>query len=71
MNWPARVIMLLLISQSTALAESPVSDDTPSLDFLEFLGEWETSDGEWVDPAMLESDEFDKVTVNGEAENEN
>ncbi len=71
MNWPARVIMLLLISQSTALAESPVSDDLPSLDFLEFLGEWETGDGEWVDPAMLESDEFDNVTVNAEAENEN
>ncbi len=70
MNWPARVMMLLLISQSTALAESRVSEDSPSLEFLEFLGEWETSDGEWIDPAMLESDDFENVSINGEADHE-
>lgn len=25
----------------------------PSLEFLEFLGEWETGDGEWLDPMEL------------------
>jgi len=30
-------------------AEQP----TPSLELLEFLGEWETDDGEWVDPEVV------------------
>jgi hypothetical protein len=30
-------------------------DNQPSMEFLEFLGEWETEDGEWVDPQILES----------------
>lgn len=26
----------------------------PSMELLEFLGAWETDDGEWVDPAILD-----------------
>ena len=28
--------------------------EIPSLDFLEFLGEWETEDGRWIDPEELD-----------------
>ena len=28
--------------------------DKPDIGFLEFLGEWETDSGEWVDPNQLE-----------------
>jgi hypothetical protein len=28
--------------------------DPPSQALLEFLGEWETGDGEWIDPTILE-----------------
>lgn len=28
--------------------------DKPDMGFLEFLGEWETDSGEWVDPNQLE-----------------
>ncbi len=28
--------------------------DAPSLEFLEFLGDWETEDGQWTDPAEFE-----------------
>ncbi len=28
--------------------------DMPSMALLEFLGTWETDDGEWVDPAQFE-----------------
>jgi hypothetical protein len=31
-------------------------DDTtmPSIELLEFLGEWETEDGDWIDPMLLD-----------------
>ena len=29
-------------------------EDPPSLEFLEFLGEWESADGEWLDPELFE-----------------
>ena len=37
---------------------TPVAYDNtalqPSTDLLEFLGEWETADGEWIDPSLLD-----------------
>ncbi|KPJ90086.1 MAG: hypothetical protein AMJ53_14910 [Gammaproteobacteria bacterium SG8_11] len=29
------------------------SEETVSLEFLEFLGEFQTEDGEWIDPVNL------------------
>ena len=33
----------------------------PSLDFLEFIGEWETEQGEWIDPEILEINELEQL----------
>jgi len=30
----------------------------PSIEFLEFLGQWETDDGEWMAPEELANEEF-------------
>lgn len=37
-------------------AEAGVEENMefPSLELLEFLGEWETADGEWIDPEELD-----------------
>jgi hypothetical protein len=35
-----------------------VQEETPSIEFLEFLGEWETDEGEWIAPEELADDEF-------------
>jgi len=35
-----------------------VQEETPSIEFLEFLGEWETDEGEWIAPEDLADDEF-------------
>jgi len=43
---------LALLPLSEALADSQNSEK-PSLEFLEFLGEFETEDGLWVDPLTL------------------
>ena len=54
-------VLLLGLLNSPALAQEPgqvresiENAETPSLEFLEFLGDWETDDGEWIDPEELE-----------------
>ncbi len=49
--------MVLLFFSTQAITEPPTvmdeknsSADAPSLELLEFLGEFETEDGEWIDP---------------------
>ncbi len=65
MNYRASLVLLVMILISQSLqaetAETQAGDEAPSLELLEFLGEWESSDGEWVDPADLEDDDFAKL----------
>jgi len=35
-----------------------LQDDVPSIEFLEFLGQWETEEGEWIAPEDLANDEM-------------
>ena len=65
MNCRASLVLLLMILFSQILqsetTEPADEDESPSLELLEFLGEWETSDGTWVDPSDLEDDDFAKL----------
>ncbi len=45
--------VVILIS----LFQPPVFAEEVDLELLEFLGEWETDDGEWVDPDQFEEEE--------------
>ena len=56
-------VLLLGLLNSPVLAQDPghvrenapkENTEMPSLEFLEFLGDWETDDGEWIDPEELE-----------------
>jgi hypothetical protein len=54
-------VLLLGLLSSPALAQEPDQNreateemEMPSLELLEFLGDWETEDGEWIDPEELE-----------------
>ncbi len=43
--------------------EAPAADDIGvSMEFLEFLGEWEARDGEWIDPAQVQSADWPVVS---------
>ena len=45
---PVRRLGLLLLLTSSTFA--PAAEDAmPSMDFLEFLGEWGNEDGDWID----------------------
>ena len=58
-------ILILVVAPVAALCQDqpPTSsaivydDDAsmPSMELLEFLGEWETEDGEWIDPILLDA----------------
>jgi len=54
--WLALVLATGLNAAVVYAEEPPVADDNDvaTLEFLEFLGDWETDDGEWVDPEELE-----------------
>lgn len=57
------LILTLILSVVPGRSEDnpPAKDEavdmaptSPSIELLEFLGAWETDDGEWVDPAILD-----------------
>ena len=62
MNCRHSLLVLMMIIFSPLLqAETQRDEESPTLELLEFLGEWETSDGEWLDPTELEDDDFAKL----------
>ena len=72
---PIAVFVLLI---SIALDAKAANDERPSMELLEFLGEWQTDDGEWIDPMRfmiiaeedLESANTVKVNVNEDRGND-
>lgn len=55
------LVLTLLIASSALGADQDGGDeqaDVPPLELLEFLGQWETDDGEWIDPQELEDPEL-------------
>jgi hypothetical protein len=50
--------MLMCICTTTSATDE---DRLPGLALLEFLAEWETADGQWIDPVEL--DEADEPTL--------
>ena len=72
MNYRGRTWFIVMLCVFPPLfAEEQTSNETmPSIEFLEFLGEWETEEGEWIDPVELENDEFGKL-IETESDNEN
>ena len=59
MNCRHKLLIFMMIMLSPLLqAETEGNEEAPTLELLEFLGEWETSDGQWIDPAVLEDEDF-------------
>jgi hypothetical protein len=44
--------------EGVAAQQPPQSEQGPSLELLEFLGQWETDNGEWIAPEDLADAEF-------------
>ena len=46
--------MLWMAAGASELRAVAQDADTPPLELLEFLGQWETEDGEWISPEDIE-----------------
>lgn len=65
MSYPlSLVIVSFIFFSSTIYAEEQKEESAISIELLEFLGEWETDDGDWVDPMEFDDDYF--ATINPE-----
>ena len=72
---PVALFVLLI---SIALDANAADEEKPSMELLEFLGEWQTKDGEWVDPMRflsvndsdLDKNPVTKVNVNEDRQND-
>jgi hypothetical protein len=68
------LITLLAGSWSPVVLAAENTDTTPDtemqapdLEFLEFLGQFETDDGEWIGPTILQAEEFDELLTVAES----
>ncbi len=56
------LVLTLLMGSGARAADQHAADAPteapPPLELLEFLGQWETDDGEWIDPQELENPEL-------------
>jgi hypothetical protein len=62
--------LLLLFAGGAPAADAPMgqAEDPPSMELLEFLGGFETPEGEWFDPLLMveESQSQAQPKVNGD-----
>ena len=59
MNFPPRLVLLIMIFTSPlSHSQTDTEAELPGEELLEFLGEWETEDGELLDPADFEEEDF-------------
>lgn len=60
-------LIILFFCAFTVFDLNANEDETPSMELLEFLGEWETQDGEWFDPVnFLDQQERDTAVAQEE-----
>jgi len=50
----ALVLACLLLVSGPAPAGEKTTEEPPSQELLEFLADWETASGKWIDPTCLE-----------------
>ena len=59
MNYLRNYVFLLMAIVTPVIdAEEQEQEVELSVELLEFLGEWETGTGEWIDPVELEDDYY-------------
>ena len=63
-------LMLIVLTHVSTLvyAEEEAVVEEPAPDFIEFLGEWETTEGVWVDPNELGTEAYTQAITELEQE---
>ena len=57
------LMVTLLSSTIEAQEPEPETEEAPSLDFLEFLRQWETSADEWLDLNEIDDIDYTKYQI--------
>ena len=65
-DWLAMGLVATLTFAEPELVDPDLEGD---LELLEFLGSWETDDGEWIDPTML-ADEPENIVPEDTQQND-
>jgi hypothetical protein len=52
-EWSLSLMLFMATGMAMAEKSSGGTDELPSMELLEFLGGFETPEGEWLDPMML------------------
>ena len=52
------LVISMIILSPLLQAENQKEEEVPTIALLEFLGEWEGNDGQWLDPEELEDEDF-------------
>ena len=62
MKFPFNLLFIIvtMFTLHTRAEDKPV-EELPTMEFLEFLGEWEDDEGEWVDPKQFEGKTFEQT----------
>ncbi len=50
------LVVGLVVAIAATEPQIETSDPLPDMELLEFLGEWETVSGKWIDPTALADD---------------
>ena len=66
----ARPAALLMMVSVCSFPVTAGDDSLPAMELLEFLADWETTDGRWVDPLELEELPETPVPVKDESDAE-
>ncbi len=56
MNYQPSLMFILLAMNTSIYAEEQDTEVELTIELLEFLGEWETEEGKWIDPIELDDD---------------
>lgn len=70
MNYQLRLLLFAMFTVPV-LTLADEADTSPSMELLEFLGEWETDEGEWISPDELDNDYLVELLDNEETREEN
>jgi len=72
MSYLLKVLFIIMgLYSAICLAETHNENDPVTMEFLEFLSEWETEQGDWVGPERFEDDSFDQLYDTDEIETDN
>jgi hypothetical protein len=57
---PERLLLILPLLFAPAASGQDQAEE-PSVEVLEFLGEWQTGEGEWIGPEEMEASEYTRL----------